>query len=146
MLEAIRVGGGAGAAIATAVTHAETEMVITTEVDDAHAHDLAPLTAITAPVTTGITVTAETATEETAIMDAVVMTSVAKLSVKKATPSLPKMKEIVALFLCSNLPLVCALASSRSSSRRLDLSMKLKLSRTVSAKDPRGKPSQTKPI
>ncbi|KAL5609109.1 hypothetical protein FOVSG1_003790 [Fusarium oxysporum f. sp. vasinfectum] len=41
------------------------KMVITTEVDDVHVHDLALLTAITAPVTTGITVTAETVTEET---------------------------------------------------------------------------------
>lgn len=111
MLEVIKVGGEAAAVIATAVTHAETEMVITTEVDDVHVHDLALLTAITAPVTTGITVTAETVTEETAIMDAVATTNVAKPSVKKATPSLPRTKEIVALFLCSNLPLVCALAS-----------------------------------
>jgi hypothetical protein len=140
MLGATRVGEEAAAATVTAVIHAETEMVIITEVDDALVHVLAPLTAITALVMTESLVIDEIAeSDETVTMDAVGMTNVGKISAKTASRSLPKTKEIAVLCLSNNWLPVSALASSKNSSKRLDPLMRPRSSKTVSAKDPRGK-------
>lgn len=96
----------------TAVTRAETEMAITTVADDAHAHDLVPLTVITDLVMIESPVNEEIAvTDETGTLGAVGMTIVGKQNAKKATRSLLKTNEIDALCSFSSLPLVSAPAN-----------------------------------